>query len=74
MTTEKNWKELIEIGKELHEKSKDKRLPGEITFEEFRIESGVGKHASRKMLDHLIEAGLVTVRSDGIKKYYSPKK
>jgi hypothetical protein len=74
MTTEKSWKELIETGKELHEKTKDKRLPGEVSMSEFMEENNFTKDMARKILRHLIEGGLVTVRVDGMYKFYSPSK
>lgn len=74
MTTEKTWKELIETGKKLHEESKSKRLPGEISMTEFMEENNFTKDMARKILRHLIEAGLITVRVDGMYKFYSPKR
>ena len=73
MTTEKKWKELSEIGKKLHEKSKSKRLPGELTVTEFARENGIGREVARSILKGLLEANLISVRIVGMYKFYSPK-
>jgi hypothetical protein len=73
MTTEKIWKELIEIGIELHKKSRIKKLPGEMNLTDFMNETGYGKEKSRTILQGLVAAGLLKTRVDGRVTYYSPK-
>jgi len=73
MTTEKSWKELIETGIKLHEKSQSKKLPGEMILIDFINETGYGKDKAKAILRGLVEAGLLKTRVDGRITYYSPK-
>jgi len=71
--TEEKWKELAGIGKELHAKSRNKSLPGEVTVTGFARENGIGRELARSILSKLLEANLVSLRVVGMYKFYSPK-
>ena len=53
MTTEKNWKELIETGKELHEKAKDRKRPGEMSLSDFMREEHLSKDYAQAVIKKL---------------------
>jgi hypothetical protein len=72
--TEKNWKELIDVGEKLHEEARIKKRPGEMNLKDFMDDSGFSKDKAKAILRHLVEAGLLNARVDGRVTYYSPKK
>jgi DNA-binding transcriptional ArsR family regulator len=73
MTTEKIWIELADQSKKLHEESKNRKLPNEVSLEEFAEYAGVHRTTAYKLLKQLLEAGIITTRKDGCRRYYSPK-
>ncbi len=68
-----DWKELIEAGIKLHEKTRNRKLPGEMNLIDFIDETGFGKEKAKAILRGLVEAGLLNVRVDGRITYYSSK-
>jgi len=68
-----SWDEIIVTGKKLHEEKKNQKLPDEVSLREFMDQAGVGKDLALSMLKNLIEAGLVTTRKIGYRRFYKPK-